>query len=71
MTELCDFSATELRAMIGVKSVSPVEIMDSCIARVIAVDTALNAVVTPAFAQARNAAKAAEDAVMRGDWQSV
>jgi Asp-tRNA(Asn)/Glu-tRNA(Gln) amidotransferase A subunit family amidase len=67
MTELCDLSASQLGTMIRTKEVSPVEIMESCIARTKLVDGALNAMVTPAFDTALAAARAAEDAVMRGD----
>ena len=66
MTELCDLSASQLGTMIRAKEVSPVEIMESCIARTELVDGALNAMVTPAFDTALAAARA-EDAVMRGD----
>jgi len=67
MTELCDLSASQLSTMILTKEASPVEIMESCIARAKSVDSALNAMVTPAFDTALAAACAAEDAVMRGD----
>ena len=67
MRELCDLSASQLGTMIRTKEVSPVEIMESCIARTKLVDGALNAMVTPAFDTALAAARAAEDAVMRGD----
>jgi len=39
-------TAVELRRMIGRKDISPVELLDSCIARIEATDGALNAVVT-------------------------
>jgi len=67
MTELCDLSATALQAMIAEKKVSPVDIMQSCIARYEAVDGALNALVTPAFDSAMAAAQRAEDLAMRGE----
>ena len=67
MTELCDLSASLLGTMIRTREASPVEIMESCIARTKAVDGALNAMVTPAFDTALSAAREAEDAVMRGD----
>ncbi len=41
MTELCDLSAADLRRMIGAKEISPVELLDSCIARTEAVDGAV------------------------------
>jgi Asp-tRNA(Asn)/Glu-tRNA(Gln) amidotransferase A subunit family amidase len=66
MTELCDLGAVELRRMIGAKEISPVELLDSCIARTEAVDPAVNAMVTRDFERARETAKAAEKAVMAG-----
>ncbi len=66
MTELCDLGAVELRLMIGAKEVSPVELLDSCIARTEAVDGTVNAMVTRDFERARETAKAAEQAVMAG-----
>jgi Asp-tRNA(Asn)/Glu-tRNA(Gln) amidotransferase A subunit family amidase len=66
MTELCDLGAVELRLMIGAKEVSPLELLDSCIARTEAVDPAVNAMVTRDFERARETAKAAERAVTAG-----
>ena len=43
MSELCDFTATQLRQMIGRKDISPVELVDACIERVEMVDPQLNA----------------------------
>jgi len=67
MTEPCQLGATQARRLIGRKALSPVELMESCIDQIEAVDPALNAVVCKPYDQARTAAKAAEDAVMRGD----
>lgn len=67
MTELCDETATELRRRIGNKDISPVELIESCIARTEAVDGTLNAMVTRCFERACDEAKAAEQAVMDGD----
>ena len=67
MTEPCDLTACQARRMIGEKRLSPVELLESCIARIEAVNPAVNAMVTTAFDRARTEAKAAEDAVMRGD----
>jgi Asp-tRNA(Asn)/Glu-tRNA(Gln) amidotransferase A subunit family amidase len=67
MTEPCDLTALDARALIGAKRLSPVELMDSCIARVEAVDHAVNALVARDFERARAAVRAAEQAVMRGD----
>ncbi len=63
----CDLSAREARALIGRKQLSPVELMESCIARIEAVDPAVNAMVARDFDRARVAARAAEAAVGRGD----
>jgi Asp-tRNA(Asn)/Glu-tRNA(Gln) amidotransferase A subunit family amidase len=66
MTEPCDLTARDARALIGAKRLSPVELVESCIARVEAVDHAVNAMIARDFARAREAARAAEHAVMHG-----
>ncbi len=66
MTELCDLGAVELRRRIGAKEISPVELLDSCIARTEAVDGAVNAMVARDFERARKTAQAAERAVVAG-----
>ena len=40
----CDLSATELRRLIGARALSPVELLDSCLARIARVNPAVNAV---------------------------
>lgn len=60
-------TAPELRALIGRRQVSPVELLDACIARIEAVNPLVNAITATAFDQAREAARAAEQAVMRGE----
>ena len=67
MSDLCDKTAVELRRLIGRKDVSPVELLDSCIARIEATDSALNAVVTRSFDRARDEALHAEKAVLNGE----
>jgi amidase len=67
MTEPCDLTAIEARTQIGDKRLSPVELLESCIARIEAVDPAVNAMVARDFDRARAAAKRAEQAVMAGD----
>ena len=67
MTEPCDLPAAEARRLIGHKQLSPVELAESCIERIEAVDHAVNAVVARDFERARAAAGVAEAAVMRGD----
>jgi len=67
MSEPCDLTAVEARTRIGRKQLSPVELAESCIARIEAVDPAVNAMVARDFDRARATARAAEAAVMRGD----
>ncbi|WP_420562934.1 amidase [Thalassobaculum sp.] len=67
MTEPCDLSAVEARRLIGARQLSPVELLASCRARIEAVNPTLNAVPTTCWDRAEGEAKAAEDAVMRGD----
>ena len=67
MKDSCDLPATEARALIGAKKLSPVELVESCIARIEAVDHAVNAVVARDFERALDAARAAEAKVMRGE----
>ena len=67
MTEPCDLTAVEARRLIGRRALSPVELLESCLARTDATDHAVNAMVARDDAASRAAAKAAEAAVMRGD----
>jgi Asp-tRNA(Asn)/Glu-tRNA(Gln) amidotransferase A subunit family amidase len=67
MTEPCDLSATEARHLIGVKQLLPTELLESCITRIEAINPAVNAMVASDYDQARITAKAADEAVMRGD----
>ncbi|MBC4016308.1 amidase [Siccirubricoccus deserti] len=66
-TEPCDLTATEARRLIGRKALSPVELLESCLARTAAVNPAVNAMVALDAERARVAAKAAEQAVMTGE----
>lgn len=63
MAELCDLDATELRSMIGARHVSPIEVLDSCIARIEATNGTLNAMVEMRLEAARDEAKKVEAAV--------
>ena len=65
-TDPCDLSAVEARRLIGRKALSPVELLESCLKRIDAVDGALNAVVTRDDEASMAAAKAAEAAVASG-----
>src|SRR5690348_18436097 len=67
MTEPCDLTAIEARRLIGRKKLAPSELLASCIARIEAVDPAVNAMVARDFDRARVTAKAADAAVARGD----
>lgn len=65
-SSLPQLSAIELRRMIGAKQISPVELMDACIARIETFNPAVNAICATDFDRARACAYRAEDAVMRG-----
>ena len=67
MTEPCDLSARDSRRLIGRRSLSPVELLESCLTRIEQVNPAVNAFVALDVPGTRAAAKQAEDAVMRGD----
>jgi amidase len=67
LTNPCDLSAVEARALIGAKKLSASELLESCIARIDAVDPAVNAMVARDDERARAAANAADAATMRGD----
>ncbi|HXX10372.1 MAG TPA: amidase [Burkholderiales bacterium] len=64
--ELCFTSATELARMIRTRSVSPVEVMRATLARAQQLNPRLNAICTPTYEAASEAARDAEAAVMRG-----
>jgi amidase/aspartyl-tRNA(Asn)/glutamyl-tRNA(Gln) amidotransferase subunit A len=64
--ELAYASAQELAVLIRRRDLSPVEVVEAFIARIEARNPSLNALVYLGFEDARRAAKAAEDAVMRG-----
>jgi Asp-tRNA(Asn)/Glu-tRNA(Gln) amidotransferase A subunit family amidase len=63
----CDLSASDARFLIGTRKLSPVELTESCLARVEAVNRHVNGVVAIDAERARREAAAAEQAVMRGD----
>jgi aspartyl-tRNA(Asn)/glutamyl-tRNA(Gln) amidotransferase subunit A len=64
--ELAQTSALELKRLIAARKLSPVELMQATIARAEALNPVLNAICTPTYAAAIDAARAAEAAVMRG-----
>lgn len=67
MTEPCDLTALSARRLIGRKRLSPIELLESCIARIEMTNASVNAVVATCYDRARDEARAATDAVLRGD----
>jgi amidase len=65
--DILALSAVRMRALIGARQLSPVEVMDACIARIEAVNPAVNAIAATDFERARDAAAQAEARIMRGD----
>lgn len=59
-------SAVALRRLIGSKQLSPVELLDACIARIEDINPHINAVTATCFERARAEAKVAEQAVVEG-----
>ena len=66
-TELCFTPATELAKAIQSKQLSPVEIVEAILARIERLNPRLNAYLAVDAAGARDAARAAEMAIMRGE----
>ena len=60
-------TAVELRRRIGSKEISPVELLEACIARIERLNPAVNAVTATCYERAREEAGVAEKAVLRGD----
>jgi amidase len=67
LTALTALPATTLRRMIGAKEISPVELLEACIARIEAIDPAVNAIAAKGYERARAEARAAEAAVLGGE----
>ncbi len=67
MDELTALTARAARRLIGARQLSPVELLDACLAQIERVDPAVNAMVTVAAEGARVEAAAATDAVARGE----
>ncbi|KQM68688.1 amidase [Xylophilus sp. Leaf220] len=65
-TDIVALPATDMRRLIGARQLSPVELLDACIARIEAVNPYVNAVAATCFDRARDEAKAAERAVASG-----
>ena len=66
-TDLCYMPATDLAAAIRTKQVSPVEVVNAVLSRIEQLNPQLNAFCLVTADTARQAAQAAEQAVMRGD----
>ena len=66
-SDLLHLSSVDLRRRIGSKEISPVELLDACIARIEAINPAVNAITATAFVQGRKAAKLAEKAALAGE----
>jgi Asp-tRNA(Asn)/Glu-tRNA(Gln) amidotransferase A subunit family amidase len=64
---LLTLSSVELRRRIGTKEISPVELLEACIARIEEINPAVNAIAGTCFARARREAKQAEKAARDGD----
>src|SRR5262249_21284233 len=60
-------SAVELRRRIGAKEISPVDVLEACIARIERLNPSVNAVTATCYGRARAEAKAAERAVLAGE----
>ena len=67
MTEPCDLSALDARAAIGRRQLSPLELLESCLARIEATNGAVNAMVAMDADAARRRAAEIEQAIGRGD----
>ncbi len=65
--EICWMPATELAERIRTKELSPVEVLEAVLEQVDRVNEPVNAIVTRTDTLAREAARKAEQAVMRGD----
>ncbi|MCW5656515.1 MAG: amidase [Burkholderiaceae bacterium] len=64
--ELVTLPARELRRLIGTRALSPLELMDACIARIEALNAGVNAIAATDFERARAAAREAERLQMSG-----
>jgi Asp-tRNA(Asn)/Glu-tRNA(Gln) amidotransferase A subunit family amidase len=67
MTCITEASAVELRRLIGARELSPVELLEACIARIERLNPFVNAITATCYERARAEARAAEAAVLRGE----
>jgi len=65
--DLCDRPATELSAMLRARDVSAREVLEAHLSRIERTNPRINAIVTLVPEQARAAARAADDALVRGE----
>jgi Asp-tRNA(Asn)/Glu-tRNA(Gln) amidotransferase A subunit family amidase len=65
--ELLTLSSVEMRRRIGTKEISPVELLEASIARIEALNPAVNAIAATDFAHARKLAMGAESAARKGE----
>ncbi|MBJ7262298.1 MAG: amidase [Burkholderiaceae bacterium] len=65
-TELTSLSAVELRRRIGARQLSPVDLVEACIARIETTNPSVNAITATCFERARAEAQAADAAVRAG-----
>ena len=63
--DLAELSAVELRRLIGARQLSPVELLEACIARIERVNPFFNAITATCYERARAEARKAEQVVMR------
>ena len=67
MSELCDVTATELGAKLRAREVSSVEILESCLGRIDALDSRVEAFLERTDDLAREQARAADERIAAGD----
>ncbi len=62
---LLELSAVEARRLIGAGELSPVDLLDACLARIEAIEPSVDALAATAFERARDEALRAQEAVAR------
>lgn len=67
MASITEISAVELRRLIGARKLSPVELLEACIARIEQLNPYVNAITATWYERARAEARVAEAAVLRGE----
>ena len=64
---LLALSTVELRRRIGTKEISPIDLLEASVARIQALNPAVNAITATDYRTARDTAMAAEKAALRGE----